>query len=80
MPSPKTVKQVQSFVQTCSWYCRYIPSFSQIAKPLTDLMKKKVVWKWAVEQENAFQDPKSKSISSPILKQVKGIKRHSDRC
>lgn len=74
MPSPKTVKQVQSFVQTCSWYRRYIPNFSQIAKPLTDLTKKKAVWKWEVEQENAFQDLKSKLISPPILKQADGTK------
>ncbi|XP_035225583.1 uncharacterized mitochondrial protein AtMg00860-like [Stegodyphus dumicola] len=76
MPSPKTVKQVQSFVQTCSWYRRYIYSkFSQIAKPLTDLTKKKALWKWEAQQENAFQELKSKLISPPILKQADGTKK-----
>ncbi|GFU72012.1 retrovirus-related Pol polyprotein from transposon 297 [Trichonephila clavipes] len=51
MSSPTSVKQVQSFVQTCSWYRRYIPNFSQIAKPLTDLTKKKAMWKWGSEQD-----------------------------
>lgn len=74
MPSPKTVKQVQSFVQTCSWYRRYIPNFAQVAKPLTDLTKKKAVWKWEADQENAFQVLKARLISPPILKQADGTK------
>ena len=43
-------------------------------KPLTDLTKKKAVWKWEVDQENAFQDLKSKLVSPPVLKQADGTK------
>ncbi|GFX47812.1 transposon Tf2-6 polyprotein [Trichonephila clavipes] len=70
MSSPTSVKQVQSFVQTCSWYRRYIPNFSQIAKPLTDLTKKNAMWKWGSEQEEAFRDLKLKLASPPVLKSV----------
>ncbi|GFU49006.1 retrovirus-related Pol polyprotein from transposon 17.6 [Trichonephila clavipes] len=74
MSYPTTVKQVQSFVQTCSWYRRYIPNFSQIAKPLTDLTKKYAMWKWGSEQEEAFRDLKSKLASPPVLKPADGTK------
>ncbi|GFT80889.1 transposon Tf2-6 polyprotein [Trichonephila clavipes] len=74
MSSPTSVKQVQSFVQTCSWYRRYIPNFSQIAKPLTDLTKKKAMWKWGSEQEEAFRDLKVKLASPPVLKPADGTK------
>ncbi|GFV28675.1 transposon Tf2-8 polyprotein [Trichonephila clavipes] len=73
MSSPTSVKQVQSFVQTCSWYRRYIPNFSQIAKPQTDLTKKNAIWKWGSEQE-AFRDLKSKVASPPVLKPADGTK------
>ncbi|GFX71003.1 retrovirus-related Pol polyprotein from transposon 17.6 [Trichonephila clavipes] len=74
MTSPTSVKQVQSFVQTCSWYWRYIPNFSQIAKPLTDLTKKNAMWKWGSGQEEALRDLKSKLASPPVLKPADGTK------
>ncbi|GFW83847.1 retrovirus-related Pol polyprotein from transposon 17.6 [Trichonephila clavipes] len=74
MSSPTSVKQVQSFVQTCSWYRRYIPNFSQIAKPLTDLTKKNAMWKWGSEQEEAFRDLKLKLASPPALKPADATK------
>ncbi|GFX93554.1 transposon Ty3-I Gag-Pol polyprotein [Trichonephila clavipes] len=74
MSSPTSVKQVQSFVQTCSWYRRYIPNFSQIAKPLTDITKKNAMWKWGSEQEDAFRDLRLKLASPPVLKPADGTK------
>ncbi|GFU38620.1 retrovirus-related Pol polyprotein from transposon 17.6 [Trichonephila clavipes] len=74
MKPPTSVKQVQSFVQTCSCYRRYIPNFSEIAKPLTDLTKKNSMWKWVSEQEEAFRDLKSKLASPPVLKPADGTK------
>ncbi|GFX16474.1 retrovirus-related Pol polyprotein from transposon 412 [Trichonephila clavipes] len=74
MTSPTSVKQVQSFVQTCSWYHRYIPNFSQIAKPLADLTKKNGMWKWDFEQEEVFRELKSKIAFPPVLKPADGTK------
>ncbi|GBL93046.1 Retrovirus-related Pol polyprotein from transposon 17.6 [Araneus ventricosus] len=30
IPPPKNTKQVQSFLQTCNWYRRFIPQFARI--------------------------------------------------
>ncbi|GBL97330.1 hypothetical protein AVEN_170456-1 [Araneus ventricosus] len=41
IPPPRNMKKVQSSLQTCSWYRKYIPNFSEIARPLSNLTKKK---------------------------------------
>ncbi|XP_049882138.1 uncharacterized protein LOC126378061 [Pectinophora gossypiella] len=39
-PEPKNLKQLISFLQTASWYRRFIENFADIARPLTNLTKK----------------------------------------
>ncbi|GFX48771.1 hypothetical protein TNCV_3479551 [Trichonephila clavipes] len=68
IPPPKNVKQLQSFLQTCSWYRKFIVNFSEIAQPLSNLTKKKAFWKWSEEEEKAFQTLKRCLVSPPILK------------
>ncbi|GFX90425.1 transposon Tf2-9 polyprotein [Trichonephila clavipes] len=70
IPPPKNVKQQQSFLQTCSWYRKFIANFSEIARPLSNLTKKKAFWKWSEEEEKAFQTLKQCLVFSPILKQA----------
>ncbi|GFW52691.1 retrovirus-related Pol polyprotein from transposon 297 [Trichonephila clavipes] len=70
IPPPKNVKQLQSFLQTCSWYRKFIANFSEIARPLSNLTKKKAFWKWSEEEEKAFQTLKQCLVSPPILKQA----------
>ncbi|CAM4689811.1 unnamed protein product, partial [Lepidochelys olivacea] len=47
-PAPHTKKQVQAFIGMAGYYRRFVPHFSAIATPLTELCKKgkpdKVVW------------------------------------
>lgn len=69
-PNPRNVKEVLSFMQTCSWYRRFIPSFAKIAKPLSDLTKKNAVWQWGENQQYAFNTLKKLLTSPPILQQV----------
>ncbi|GFT31322.1 retrovirus-related Pol polyprotein from transposon opus [Trichonephila clavipes] len=42
IPPPKNVKQLQSFLQTCSWYRKFIANFSEITRPLSNLTKKRL--------------------------------------
>ncbi|GFX69673.1 retrovirus-related Pol polyprotein from transposon opus [Trichonephila clavipes] len=70
IPPPKNVKQLQSFLQTCSLYRKFIANFSEIARPFSNLTKKKAAWKWSEEEEKAFQALKHRLVSPPILKQA----------
>ena len=37
---PRNIKELISFIQTCSWYRRFIKSYAETARPLTDRTKK----------------------------------------
>jgi hypothetical protein len=37
---PKSVHQLQSFLGLVGYYRRFIPNFSKISKPITELLKK----------------------------------------
>ncbi|XP_047987218.1 uncharacterized protein LOC125227069 [Leguminivora glycinivorella] len=68
LPQPRNLKHLLSFIQTCSWYRRFIPNFSKVSEPLTRLTKKNAQWEWKEAQEKAFNDLKSHLISAPVLK------------
>jgi hypothetical protein len=43
--SPKSVMQIRSFLGLAEYYCRFIPNFSKIAKPMTQLLEKEAKFK-----------------------------------
>ncbi|KAL1110191.1 hypothetical protein AAG570_008268 [Ranatra chinensis] len=66
-PAPRTPTQVRRFLGMCGWYRRFIPDFSTVAAPLTDLLKKGRAWLWSGECERAFAQLKEHLVSAPIL-------------
>lgn len=70
MPPPRNVKQVQSFMQTCSWYRRFVPNFADVARPLSNLTKKDRQWSWTHAEAHAFGKLKGLLTSAPILRQA----------
>ncbi|KAF8785925.1 Retrovirus-related Pol polyprotein like [Argiope bruennichi] len=71
---PTNVKEVQSFLRSCSWYRRYVPNLANIARPLSNLTKKNVQWIWGLEQQETFETLKKRLITPPVLKQPNGSK------
>ena len=68
---PQTKRQMKSFLRLAGFYRRFIPSFSSIASPLTDLTKKdrpNSIKDWQDKHEKAFQTLKTRLTSSPILR------------
>ncbi|XP_026116332.1 uncharacterized protein LOC113094960 [Carassius auratus] len=66
-PTNKT--QVRAFLGLAGYYRCFIPNFSSIASPLTDLTKKgqPEKLKWTAAAEAAFQTLKEALSSSPVL-------------
>lgn len=66
-PCPKDVHNVRQFLGLASYFRRFIKGFSQIAKPLTALLKKGCQWLWGSEQNDAFCKLKNALTSRPVL-------------
>ncbi|XP_052740236.1 uncharacterized protein LOC112054640 [Bicyclus anynana] len=69
-PEPRNLKQLISFLQTASWYRRFIQNFAEIARPLTNLTKKKVKWQWCDDEQKSYESLKRLLTTAPILKQA----------
>ena len=69
-PRPTTKKGVRSFMGLIGFYRSYIPNFSSIAAPLTDLTRKGQPnqVKWGEPQEKAYNNLKALLTSKPILR------------
>ncbi|XP_062530656.1 uncharacterized protein LOC119630752 [Bombyx mori] len=70
MKEPTCLRQLRTFLQTCSWFRQFIPNFAKIAEPLTRLTKKSQPWIWGLEQDDAFKSLKRLLTTSPILIQA----------
>jgi hypothetical protein len=55
MMPPKDKKSLLSFLGCLGYHRKFIPNYSSIAKPLTDMTQKKVNFKWGEAQQNAFE-------------------------
>ena len=66
-PVPTTVKELRSFLGFLNYYRRYVFGFSEIARPLNDLLKKTAKWIWTDEQQKAYQALRDALISKPSL-------------
>ena len=66
-PTPKTVKEVRSFLGLCNYYRRFVKDFANIASPLNHLTRKNVRFSWSSDCEIAFAELKSRLCSPPIL-------------
>jgi hypothetical protein len=66
---PKSVHQIRSFLGLADYYRRFIPDFSRIAKPMTELLKKGVKFVWSEECDQAFHTLRKHLTSAPVLTQ-----------
>jgi hypothetical protein len=68
-PTPKTVKDVRSFLRFCNFYCPFIRGFATVARPLNELTRKDASWAWDTRQQQVFATLKHRVTSEPILAQ-----------
>ena len=57
-PTPTTVKQVKAFLGFGNFYQQFIWHFSELARPLNDLLKKDQRFEWTDDCQKAFDELK----------------------
>jgi len=61
------LKEMKGFIGFCNFYRRFLKNFLIVARPLHELDKKDVPWKWEKEQQLAFDKLKELILSEPCL-------------
>jgi hypothetical protein len=64
---PQRVRDLQRFLGFANFYRRFIRSFSTIARPLHDLLKKGLPWKWGPTEAEAMSKLKTAFATGPVL-------------
>ena len=68
IPLPHNKKGMQSFMGTINFMRRFLPDFAQIVKPLQQMVKQSVQFKWIDSEKDAFNKIKKSIAHPPSLK------------
>ena len=65
---PRSVEEVRQFLGLTGFYRRFVEHFADIARPLTQLLKKDEAFVWGQSQQQAFVKLKQQLKTSPVLR------------
>ena len=65
--APRNVTEIRSFLGLAGYYRRFVQDFSIIARPLMNLLKKNVQFRWTATCQNSFERLKEALTTTPVL-------------
>ena len=71
MPAPTDLTEVRKFLGFVGYYRKFIPKYSDIARPLTKLTRKDTPFEWSKACQVALEKLKEYLLKEPILKYPK---------
>ncbi|XP_036347413.1 uncharacterized protein LOC118756776 [Rhagoletis pomonella] len=75
-PRPTNVTQVRQFLGLTGFFRKFVGRYSQLACPLTMLLKKDISFQWEKQQQEAFIKLKEAITSKPVLTLYDPGKQH----
>ncbi|KAG2937684.1 hypothetical protein PC115_g4084 [Phytophthora cactorum] len=66
-PAPKNQKDLRKWLGFANYLHKYSANYAEIARPLSNLLKKDAPWCWEVGHDEAFQAVKDSLLQAPIL-------------
>ena len=67
MLPPKCPKEVKQFLGLIGYYMKFVPRFSDLARPLNALMRKNTKFEWTQQCQDSFELLKTSLMTDPIL-------------
>ncbi|TQV89904.1 retrotransposon nucleocapsid protein [Cordyceps javanica] len=67
-PTPTNVRDVRAFTAFVNFYRKFLKGYGDISRPLTDLTKKDVEFKWTEKEEKSFTTIKELVTQEPVMK------------
>ena len=65
--TPKDKKELMSFLGLAQYFAKFIKGYSVLTVPLTNLLRKNVLWEWTNKCEYAFAAVKHSLAEAPVL-------------
>ncbi|GMF46722.1 unnamed protein product [Phytophthora fragariaefolia] len=66
-PVPRNQKALRKWLGLANYLHKYSENYAEMARPLSNLLKKDVEWHWNAEHQDAFEAIKDSLLHAPIL-------------
>ena len=67
MLPPKSPEEVKQFLGLIGYYRKFVPRFSDLARPLNALMRMNTEFEWTQQCQDSFELLKASLMMDPIL-------------
>jgi len=64
---PRSVKDIQKFLELANYYKQFVKDFTRVAKPFHEMIRKDIKWNWEEKQQKVFEELKKRFMIEPVL-------------